>query len=371
MPRFVNNELAMESVRAVEAHGNIKEAAKALGVKWHTVRDRLRVASERNLTGELSGSTIPPGFAVKGVSTLYNAKNEKVAEWVKTDREKQAFADTLETVREAFADIYRLPATDKPSGVDADLLTVYPVADHHLGLYAWREEAGEDYDLSIGVDLLRKSIAQLSQSAPPSKTGVILALGDFFHADSNLLRTLRSNHPLDHDGRWQKVLRAGVHLFRDCVSLALKRHERVIVHVIPGNHDDHSSAMLSVGMEMAFSDEPRVEVDMSPSRIWCRRFGEVLIAAAHGDMAKPADLPGAIAANYAPDWGASKYRQIFTGHIHHQTRLEKWGAVVESMSTLAAKDSHAAGMGYSSQRSACAVTFHTRRGEYIRNTVTV
>lgn len=372
MPPVISNEDALAAHEAAIRLGSNKAAANELGVQEHTVARRRGIAVRRNLVDSFAGGEQPSGFIVSKTSTLYDAQTgEAKLQWIKTDREREAFADTLESIRETLSEVRPLPKVTTPAKINADLVTVYPIADHHLGLYAWAEESGDDYDLKTGVEILRNSVAQVSQSAPASETGLVLVLGDFFHADSNLLRTLRSNHPLDHDGRWQKVLREGVHLIRDVINMARRKHDKVILHVIPGNHDDHSSAMLSVGMEMAFDNEPRVEIDMGASRIWCRRFGEVLIAAAHGDMAKPADLPGAIAANHSMEWGQSKHRQIFTGHIHHQTRLEKHGAIVESMSTLAAKDAYAAGMGYNSQRSMCAITYHKERGEYVRNTVTV
>ena len=61
MSSRVSDELALESAEAIERHhGNIEAARKELGIKWHTCRDRSRIASERNLTGFASGGPMWP-----------------------------------------------------------------------------------------------------------------------------------------------------------------------------------------------------------------------------------------------------------------------------------------------------------------------
>lgn len=370
MASLSNEELA-RTVEAVREHGSASKASIHLGMDRRAVDRRMISARERNLLGEVSGRELQPGERIIGVSTRYDADREFAGEWVKTKRDP-ATEGAIDAITAAF-DQYtgqagKIPA---PKTAGGDLLTIYNIADHHLGLYAWGDETGNDYDLDIGANLLRATVRQLIEMAPASHTAVILNLGDFFHSDNQDNQTARSGHSLDVDTRFSKVLQTGVALMVECIQMALTKHKRVIVRCLPGNHDDHTALALSVALAAFFSKEKRLDIDTDPGRFWFHQFGKVLLAATHGDKTKLADMPGIMAATRHEDWGRSQYRYAFSGHIHHQTRVEKHGAICETMPTLAAKDAYSAGHGYTSNRAMISITYHKDRGEYLRHTVNV
>ena len=105
-------------------------------------------------------------------------------------------------------------------------------------------------------------------------------------------------------------------------------------------------------------------VDLMPS-IW-RWTG---LGAHHGDKVKMADLPLLMAVDRPEDWGATVYRHISTGHIHHDVVKEVQGVRVESLRTLAAKDPYHALKGYRSLRDTRAAVYHREFGEVERYTV--
>lgn len=315
---------------------------------------------------------LPDGFTVNATSTLIDAQGQVLQRWVKARRD--AAGDiAVDAIRTVF-DEYRGKAAVAPAPKklqDADLLTVYNIADHHLGLYAWAAETGADYDLAIGERVLLDAMRSLVSQAPNSEVAIILQLGDFLHADNSENRTLRSGNVLDVDTRYAKVLQVGVKLMIECVEQALKRHSTVIVRNLPGNHDLHSALALSIALSCFFANNPRVTVDLDPSKFFFYRFGKVMIAATHGDTVKLPKFPGLMAAYQPAMWGATSYRYGYTGHIHHQRSVEENGAVCEAFRTLAGKDAfHHAG-GYSSGRSMVAITHHRDRGEFLRSTVTI
>jgi hypothetical protein len=78
-----------------------------------------------------------------------------------------------------------------------------------------------------------------------------------------------------------------------------------------------------------------------------------------------------MAADRPEDWGATDYRVWFTGHIHHQTRKEFPGCVIESFRTLAARDYWHAWKGYRSGQSLSCITLHKEYGEITRSTVDI
>lgn len=354
---------------------NQTRAARVMGLGRSTFQSRLIRASELNMIpGVAQGGMVPPGFVMKGVSTLYDAEGNVTSQWVKTkaDPNRVALEASIHDAFDEYKGYAKLVPLPK-GGFEKELLTVYNIADHHLGLFAWGEETGEDYDLKIGATLLLDTMTKLIQNTPRSETALVLNLGDFFHSDNNENRTLRSGNALDVDTRYAKVLQIGVELMIHCVQMALQKHKRVIVRSLPGNHDPYAALALSVAMAAFFDNEPRVEVDTSPDPFFWYRFGKVFIGAAHGDMAKPSDMPGLMAATRPLDWGASEYRYIYLGHVHHKEKGggEKAGAVWEVFQSLAAKDAWHHAMGYSSGRSMVAITHHRNHGEVFRHTVSI
>ena len=366
----LTDEQCSEALEAKTKFKTATEAAESLGLTRGSFHNRLRRGAQRGLDGSVP-EKMPAGFIVKGISTLYDDDGAPRAQWVKASAEDLR-RDVVEHITSAFDDYKghaKLPPAPKHS--DKSLLTVYPIADHHLGLYAWAKETGTDYDLDIATRLLRDTMASLVSQSQPSEVGVILNLGDFFHTDDSNNQTSRSGNALDVDTRYAKVLQTGVELIIDCIELALQKHKKVIVRCLPGNHDDHSALALSVALAAFFNKNKRVDVDTDPSLFWWHEHGSVLLGATHGHMAKAKDMGGVMAERCAPAWGRTRHRYIYTGHIHHQTRLEVHGAVCESFQTLAAKDAWTAQMGFTSGRSMCAITHHIDRGECERRTVNV
>jgi Bacterial regulatory protein, Fis family len=385
--------------------GNQSAAARALKIPLPTLRYRVNRAAQLGLMGTepvLPGFGIktasaqygedgklekewikqgpvgekfelPPGHLIKGISAFTDPDGRLIHQWVKT-RFEQATTDVAKALRESFkAYKGRAELVRPPRSFDRDLATVYPISDHHLGLYAWAEEAGEDYDLKIGARLLTDTMRALISDAPPSRVGVVLSLGDFFHSDSNENRTRRGNNPLDTDTRHAKILRAGVDLFRLAVELALQKHHIVLVRALPGNHDPYATIALAIGIAAFFDGNPRVRVDASASPFWWWQFGKVLLGATHGDMIKHVDMPGVMAARCPKEWGATEYRYIYLGHVHHKSLGggEKAGVIWEAFQTLAPRDAWHQSAGYTTGRSMVAITHHRNKGEVMRHTVSV
>lgn len=375
MPVHVTDDQLRTALNAYREEGNnASAAARKLGLAISTVKDRLRQASRRGLEGTVAVAQAAPGRHIQGVSTLYGPDGDIKAQWIK----ERADAKSIETLQASIDDVfseYRGYSTlpPAPDEVAKDLLTVYPIADQHLGLYAWGEEAGDDYDLDIGAALLRHSMRQLVASSPPSAQALILNLGDFFHSDTNKNQTANSGNSLDVDTRYAKVIKTGIQLMMECIELALQKHQSVKVSCLPGNHDEHSAICLQAALGLFFENNKRVTVDPSPARVFNHRFGKVMIAATHGDMIKMNDLPAVMAAYWGEMWGATKYRYGYTGHVHHnsKTKLEHSGAQCESFQTLAAKDAWHRSSGYSSGRSMVSITHHVEKGEFARCTVSI
>lgn len=370
VPPLTTDQL-IEAVNAVQAAGGNKTAAaKALGVPRETLRCRLKRAALRGYSPEHDMTrTVPEGFLVKGVSTYYDKEGKPRGQWVKSALDHEHAEEIVrEFVDSLAADVRGLsPLVPPPEHADADLLTVYPMGDPHFGMYAWAAETGDDFDVDIAESVTRGAIDRLVSSAPASKTGLLLNLGDFLHADNATNRTPESGHVLDVDTRHPRVLQIALRCMVHCIDRLKQRHEKVLVWFMPGNHDPNVSFALALCLDAYFSNDARVEVDLSPGLYKYLRFGRVLLGAHHGHGAKFSELPGIMATDRHVDWGRTKHRYWYCGHIHHVTRdKEHPGCVVETFRTLAPRDAWHAGKGYRAGRDMLAITHHRDHGEVMR-----
>jgi hypothetical protein len=367
-----------EYIDSIEKTKSVKQTAKDLKVDVSTVYAALATLRKR---AALSGYSpdedmvhpVPSPFLVKGVSTHYNKDGVVTAQWVKSKLDDTKAREAIEEwvswlVTEAKG---LSPVITKPLIVNDDLLSVYPMGDPHFGMYAWAEEAGEDFDLNIAEQLTKDAINRLVDTSPPSKTALIIELGDFFHADNNTAMTPRSGANLDVDTRWVRVIQVGLRAMRYVILKTLEKHENVIVRIVSGNHDPHSSWALAFALSAYFENEPRVTIDLSAADVWYYRFGKVLIGATHGDKCKSKNLPAIMACDRPVDWGLTEHRFIYHGHIHHSSRTEHPGVLVESFRTLAARDAWHTASGYRSGRDMNCIVHHKDHGEISRQTCSI
>lgn len=364
----------LEYVEAIRKHGGYRSAARALGVAHSAVVRSVQQAQKKAAIHGLSPEhdmTHPaaPGFKVKGVSTYYGKDGKPAGQWVKTTQDHSQAEEIVRSFVSSMVEDVRGIATPvkAPTVCDEDLMTVYPLGDPHFGLYSWAQETGDDFDLKTAEDLTCGAIDKLVATAPKSKTAMLLNLGDFFHADDSSNQTPGHGHALDVDTRYAKVMQVGVKAMVYCIKRLLQKHEKVIVWMMPGNHDPHSSLALALCLSAYFDAEPRVEVDLGSSLYKYYEFGKVLIGSHHGHGAKSEALPLLMAADKPEGWGRTKHRYWYCGHIHHMSRdKEHPGCVVETFRTLAGRDAWHAGKGYRAGRDMYAITHHKEHGEIMR-----
>ena len=367
--RPLTPEQLQETLDAYHQAGSTEGAARLLNMSARAVRNRLKQSRNPDYPTKLAEYQINNGVVIQGTSTLYDADGNVKLTWVK---QKPEHASMEQALRQFIADLAEgIRGTSgkvpPPKYSNKDLLAVYPMGDPHFGMYAWADEAGEDFDLSTAERLTCAAISRLVDSAPPAETALIVELGDFFHADNSSNQTFSSHHALDVDTRWAKVMQVGLRAMVFCIKRTLEKHKTVIVRIVSGNHDPHSSFALALALDAYFSDNKRVTIDLSPAKFWYYRFGKVLIGTTHGDTCKPQDLPAVMATDKPEDWGQTKFRYWLHGHIHHEAKKEYPGVIVESFRTLAARDAWHAGMGYRAGRDMRCIVHHAEHGEIERH----
>lgn len=394
----LDDDTLQATADALAQAGSVRGAARALGISQKAVQKRRKRMAERGMLGfapVLPGFAVksvsskapngawvrqakapgpvfatPAGHTVKGESALVDTEGRVVQKWVKT-RNEYAPGDIAEALKAAFVD-YAPCAIPTPAPASAEtLLTLIPLNDLHLGMYAWGRETERNWDLGIAERTIAAGIDDLIARTPASGLAVVLGGGDLLHSDNNQNQTARSGNALDVDGRYQKVLGVACRLMVHAIDATLRQHGRVIVRVLAGNHDEHSSAAVAYFLFAWYRAEPRVTVDVDPSLFWWLRFGRVLLGATHGHTVKLADMPSIMAHRRAQDWGATRFRYVHGFHIHHHSKLatEGHGVICESHQAPIPQDAWHFGSGFLSGRSLQAITYHREFGEVSRSRV--
>lgn len=374
-----------EAVEALRQYGNATEAARAMGLSRAGFSGLICNA---NLTPD-EKATIYKGAAlsvsrardpaVDGAMSAIGTGLVPSVAWIKT----KATADTPgysvmlrpqeqtpESVAEAIRGALEGLEPAKPVAMtqhhDSDLLTVYPLADAHIGAMSWGRETGEDYDTAIAVNRIREWIGRAVDASPASSEAVILDVGDLTHADDQTNQTPRSKHVLDVDTRHFRTLEVTIAALAYAVEYALRKHAKVTVRILPGNHN--ATAYLAVLFALAerYRNEPRVTVQKVPGEFFVMRFGECLLAAHHGHGGKPERMVFFLADEYAQDWGQTRHRFLWTGHLHHHKSADIGGVTWEQLRAVTARDAYAVANAYTARAQLQAITLHKTKGEVMR-----
>jgi hypothetical protein len=374
-PRWVT-ETQIRYLEAVKEHGGQNAAARALGVAKSSVNEAIatykREAARRGHAPGHFDDGVAPGF-VMGKVTIQRGPGGVERVWERQSPDAESQAERLQAIKAGLLDgLEPIAPLSGPDYTDDDLLTVYPQGDPHAGLYAWKDETGQAFDLVEYERVTKAAINRLVASAAPSSHALFIDLGDSLHADNNAART-RSGHHLDTHGRHAEVVRAVIRCKRHHVARMLEKHNHVTVRINPGNHDGITALMLAEMMAAIYENEPRVTVSTSPNPYWFHGFGANLIGTTHGDGAKGANLPLLMAVDAPAMWLASEHgsRVWFVGHVHHKDVKDHPGVTVEYCRTLAAPDIWSHASGYRSKRSIEAVTYHRQDGEVERHTCNI
>lgn len=368
-------ERQAEVIRAVIEHGSNRQAAAILGVCSSTVDKAVRgvknAAAKKGYSPDHDMTRpVPDGFRVKGVSTYYNAEGQPSGQWVKStaDAERQREM-MLEAVQAMGEELPREEPQPAPGFLDADLLNLYVITDYHLGMLAWHEETGADWDLKKAERSLVSWFAQAIKNSPEAETGVFAQLGGFLHWDGLEAVTPTNRHVLDADTRFQKLVRVAIRVVRRVVNMLLAKHNKVHVLMAEGNHDLASSIWLREWLAAIYENEPRITVDTNPDPYYCVEHGDTSLFFHHGHKKKPAAVDSVFAAKYRDVFGRTKHSYAHMGHLHHVDQKETNLMIVEQHRTLAAPDAHASRGGWMSGRDAKVITYSRKYGEVARSII--
>jgi hypothetical protein len=238
------------------------------------------------------------------------------------------------------------------------LLEIAPV-DLHVGKYAWAEEAGSDYDITIAEKVYTSAITDILNRASLYTLELIaLIVGNDLLQTDNLAGTTTAGTYVDTDSRYIKSFRRARAInswaIRECAKVA-----PVKVIVVPGNHDSLTAFHIGEVLEAEFDADPRVEIDNAPKRRKYLRYGKTLLGWTHGNEEKHTDLPLIMAQECPEEWALTEHREFHTGHLHkmRETRFTAGdsfnGVRVRVIPSLCAPDAWHYMKGFVKERRAC------------------
>lgn len=366
--RPVPDATLLATLAVLEKHDfNNTRAARELDINESTVRRQFAELQRRGLHlsggareamhgAKLSGAEVNGGWR-----HIYDENGDKI-ETVRWSAPKLelAIGELIERATSVFSSLPKAPPIPTPKHTAADLLTLYPLFDVHMGMHAWGEETGSDnYDLKLSASDMHMAVGNVMALSPNSEEAILLIGGDFFHGDDSTNQTPAHKHPLDVDGRHFKVLDTGIEVVAGTIERLASKHRRVTVRVLRGNHDPHSHMTLTLALAQRYRSHERITVDKSPRDIFMHQWGKCLIAAHHGDKQRPERL-AMVLAEICPFWSESPHRIVFTGHRHSQKSDDFPGIVWEQVRAFCPPD--AFGAQFAPRRAMHAITFSRESG---------
>lgn len=356
----------------LNAGTKIIDIARKYGISDRVIRIRKAKLAKKGVGhGRDVSHLVPDGYKIKGTSSLVDEFGNTKLQWVKTDTDAERQVELMKAIIEGMKSGITPVAPVKAVRAKRDdkLLNLYTVSDFHLGMLAWADESGDDWDMKIAEDLFSRWFDAAFQKAPDAGTGVINLLGDLAHFDSLDAVTPASGHVLDADTRYQKLVRYMIRMVRRVVDMALVKHKNVRLLIVQGNHDESGMIWLAEMFSTLYDNEPRVFVDTSPDVYKMVQHGKTTLFFTHGHKCRFEVVEPIMIAKFRKAFGESEYSYAHVGHLHHQKIVESRNMIVEQHRTLAAKDAYASRGGWMSGRSANVITYSAEYGEVARLTI--
>lgn len=216
----------------------------------------------------------------------------------------------------------RLKPTRKTEGEPH--LVSWGLWDCHIGSYAWSDEVGADFDLTIAENRVMNSIDDMVRELGLYNIGrILMPIGnDFLHFDSVRMTTTLGDHHLDTDTRYSKVFLTGLRCLCYMIERALEICDDIELIYVPGNHDYTSSFALCACLAQRFLNDPRVRPDLGANPRKYRNHGGVILGYEHGQKLRKDRMPVVMARECKEWWATSSYCEIQIGHTHQRAGMQ-------------------------------------------------
>lgn len=234
-------------------------------------------------------------------------------------------------------------------GISGNLLVIN-LSDHHFGKLAWGYETGSNnYDVGIATTVFNRAFDTILQRASAYEFEEIWFIvgNDLLNSDDRQGRTTKGT-VVSTDIRYTRTMSIVRNVLIACIEKLRHFAPKVKVKMVSGNHDEFSVWHTGSSLECFFNNYKDVQIDNEPKYYKFDEFGKVMIMWTHGDKGKRKDYPLLMASLKPEMFGRTKFREIHTGHLHHERVEEQHGIKVRVLSSLSPSDRWHAENGYMS-----------------------
>lgn len=247
------------------------------------------------------------------------------------------------------------PKIKRPKEIDGHLFFCCP-SDLHIGKLCKSFVSGEEYNSQVAVIRALEGVRGCIEKAKGFHIDkvVFLLSGDLLHVDS-FKNTTTNNTPQDTDGLWSDNFMLAKRLMVEIIELLMQLAD---VHVMftAGNHDTISGFLMAQILQTHFRKSKNVTWDISMQMRKYYKYHNALIGSTHGDKIKLNLLP-MLMADESTDWSNTKYRYMFTQHVHHKVGKDFIGVNVESLRSPSEADAWHHKSGYQSSNNKAIESF--------------
>lgn len=358
-----------------------KDINEKLGIGRRTVSRELQriedAASLRGFSPE-HGMNFPTARTHfnKGQSTLHKVNPDGSTEvkliWDKTTANHSYQIESLrESIRGMIEDVPKA-IVPEPSSIskEDDIIPFFLLGDGHIGVIAYEYMIGHHTDTKETADHILVAMKRLIDDAPKTNRCAIVDLGDLSHLQ-DLKGLSESGHIFDYDEALPEVTRVATYVMRTLIEYAAQKFQYVDVIPNQGNHSRIGDIWMCGLLTNVYEDVDRITILNNDNVFIPYRMGNTFVLTHHGDKTKMARIPEVMVNDFSQDFGETKYRYAWSGHIHNRQAFEKNGIMNESWNQMSKGDAYAHDNGFRSRKCLSAVYLSKTYGEKGRSTVPI
>lgn len=259
-------------------------------------------------------------------------------------KKEVSIEEAIKIAKEVFAKEIKplkLNRVVEKKGLDSNKLMENSPIELHLGKLSCHMNTGENYDQKIAQQRFRHIIQELAIKQEFEKCGTLLLNvgGDFFNSDNNFDTTNKGTQ-MHSDIRSTKMFLVGLELWKEALTILREKFDNIDIQLIVGNHDKTTSTYLFIALQQAFLNDKKINFINDYKEVQCYVFRDCGIWTTHGtkNINKTMD---SIVSEFAKEYGATKYRELHTAHLHTEQELkERLGMIPRRTSSAGGKDEY-------------------------------
>ena len=242
-----------------------------------------------------------------------------------------SYENYLETAKKVFKREIQ-PITIKSvkdiTGLKNQKLMEIPPIELHLGKISDTIQTGEEYTLEIAKKRFYDICESIIRKQSIEKCGKCLVVvgSDFFNSESDSCTSVHKI-PQQNSHGYIKLFDEGLQMYLSFIFTLKKYFNTVDIMLCAGNHARATETYLYFALQQRFVDDKTVNFIENYRQTQCYSFGDCAIFYNHGD-AKLAQIIKSIPAEFGPEWGSHKFRELHLGHLHKEVTVDDEGGMI-------------------------------------------